>query len=57
LRKLVRLKEEGLSYGDLSKYLTKNRHKTKSNGKWTRENVYSVMKTHIKNGKITPLFG
>jgi site-specific DNA recombinase len=57
LRKLVKLKEEGFSYGDLSKYLTKNRHKTKSNGKWTRENVYSVMKTHIKNGKITPLFG
>jgi len=57
LRKLVKLKEEGFSYGELSKYLTKNRHKTKSNGKWTRENVYSVMKTHIKNEKITPLFG
>ena len=57
LRKLVRLKEEGLSYGDLSKYLTKNRHKTKSGKKWTRENVYSVMKTYIKNEKITPLFG
>ena len=57
LRKLVRLKEEGLSYGDLSKYLTKNRHKTKSGKKWTRENVYSVMKTFIKNEKITPLFG
>ena len=57
LRKLVRLKEEGLSYGELSKYLTKNRHKTKSGKKWTRENVYSVMKTFIKNEKITPLFG
>jgi len=57
LRKLVKLKEEGLSYGDLSKYLTKNRHKTKSGKKWTRENVYSVMKTFIKNEKITPLFG
>ena len=56
LRKLVRLKENGLSYGDLSKYLTKNRHKTKSGGRWTRENVYSVMKTHIKNEKITPNF-
>lgn len=57
LRKLIKLKEEGFSYGDLSKYLTKNRHKTKSGGKWTRENVYSVMKTYIKNEKITPLFG
>ena len=56
LRKLVRLKENGLSYGDLSKYLTKNRHRTKSGGRWTRENVYSVMKTHIKNEKITPNF-
>jgi site-specific DNA recombinase len=56
LNKIVRLKENGLSYGDISKYLTKNRHKTKSGGKWTRENVYSVMKTHLKNEKITPSF-
>ena len=56
LNKIVRLKENGLSYGDISKYLTKNRHKTKSGGKWTRENVYSVMKTHLKNEKITPVF-
>jgi site-specific DNA recombinase len=56
LNKLVRLKENGLSYGDLSKYLIKNRHKTKSGGRWTRENVYSVMKTHIKNEKITSNF-
>jgi len=55
LRKMLRLKENGKSYGDVSKYLTKNRHKTKSNGKWTRENVYSVMKTFIKNEKITPI--
>ena len=56
LNKIVRLKENGLSYGNISKYLTKNRHKTKSGGKWTRENVYSVMKTHLKNEKITPVF-
>jgi len=55
LRKMLRLKENGNSYGDVSKYLIKNRHKTKSNGKWTRENVYSVMKTFIKNEKITPI--
>ena len=56
LRKMLRLKENGNSYGDVSKHLTKNRHKTKSGGKWTRENVYSVMKTFIKNEKITPSF-
>ena len=56
LNKIVRLKENGLSYGDISKYLTKNRHKTKSGGKWTRENVYSVMKNHLKEPKFTPVF-
>ena len=53
LRKMLKLKNGGMSYGDVSKYLTKNRHKNKSGGKWTRENVYSVMKTHIKNEKNT----
>ena len=55
LRKILKLKNDGLSYGDVSKYLTKNRHKTKSGGKWTRENVYSVLKTFMKNEKITPI--
>ena len=55
LRKMLRLKENGNSYGDVSKYLTKNRHKTKSGGKWTRGNVYSVLKTFMKNEKITPI--
>ncbi len=57
LRKMFRLKENGNSYGDISKYLTRNRYKTKSGKKWSRENVYSVMKTYIKNEKITPSFG
>ena len=55
LRKMLRLKENGFSYGDVSKYLTKNRHKTKSGGKWTRGNVYSVLKTFMNNEKITPI--
>ena len=55
LRKMLRLKENGFSYGDVSKYLKKNRHKTKSGGKWTRQNVYSVIKTFVKNEKITPI--
>ena len=56
LNKMFRLKNNGLSYGKICDYLKRNRHKTKSGGKWTRENVYSVMKTFIKNEKITPLF-
>ena len=55
LRKMLKLKNGGMSYGDLVKYLTKNRHKTKSNSKWTRGNVYSVLKTFMKNEKITPI--
>ena len=56
LRKMLRLKEKGFSYRDISNYLTKNRHKNKSGGKWSRENVYSVMKTYLKNEKITLQF-
>ena len=52
---MLKLKNSGMSYGDVSKYLTKNRHKNKSGKKWTRENVYSVMKTFMKNEKITPI--
>ena len=49
LRKMFKLRDKGFSYGRISYYLTKNRHKTKSGGKWTRENVYGVMKNHIPN--------
>ena len=53
LRKMLKLKNDGMSYGDVSNYLSKNRHKNKSGGKWTRENVYSVLKTFTNNEKIT----
>lgn len=56
MRKMFRLKEGGFNYGDISKYLTKNRKKTKSGGKWTPQNVYSVMKSHQNDGKITLQF-
>ena len=55
LRKMLKLKNGGLSYGDVSKYLKKNRHKTKSGKGWSRENVYSVLKTFMNNEKITPI--
>ena len=56
LRKMFRLKDKGFNYGDICRYLTKNRKKTKSGKKWTPQNVYSVMKSHLNNEKFTPLF-
>jgi len=49
IRKMYTLKDKGFSYNDISLYLLKNRHKTKSGSKWTRQNVYKVMKNHILN--------
>ena len=56
LRKMFRLKDKGFNYGDICRYLTKNRKKTKSGKKWTPQNVYSVMKSHLNNEKFTPSF-
>jgi hypothetical protein len=56
LRKMFRLKDKGFNYGDICRYLTKNRKKTKSGKKWTPQNFYSVMKSHLNSGKITPSF-
>ena len=49
IKKMKTLRDKGFSYGRISYYLTKNRHKTKNGGKWTRQNVYKVMKNHIPN--------
>ena len=46
LNKMIKLRSSGYSYGDIQKYLKRNRHKTKSNVDWSRENVYSVLKNH-----------
>ena len=53
-RFVVKVVHPELHSGEPYKPLTEK--KTKSGGRWTRENVYSVMKTHIKNEKITPNF-
>lgn len=55
LNKMFKLKNNGLSYGKISDYLKRNRHKTKSGGKWTPNNVYSIMKNHMNDHKITPV--
>ena len=57
LNKMFRLKDSGLSYGKISDYLKRNRHKTKNGKKWTPSNVYSVMKSRMNTPKITPSFG
>ncbi len=57
LNKMFRLKDSGLSYGKISDYLKRNRHKTKNGKKWTPNNVYSVMKSRMNTPKITPSFG
>ena len=49
IRKMNTLKGKGFSYNDISLYLLKNRHKTKSGSKWTRQNVYKIMKNHTVN--------
>jgi len=49
IRKMNTLKDKGFSYNDISLYLLKNRHKTKSGSKWTRQNVYKIMKNHTVN--------
>ena len=56
LRKMFKLKDQGFSYGKISKYLTKNRHKNKSGGKWSRQNVYSIMKKFFNEEKVTYSF-
>jgi len=48
INKIYKLKTEGLSYNDISEYLKRNRHKTKSGGNWTRQNVYKVVKNHTQ---------
>ena len=54
LNKIVRLKENGLSYKDICDYLKRNRYKTKKGTNFSKGVVFSMIKTHLKNGNITP---
>ena len=56
LNKIVRLKENGLSYKDICDYLKRNRYKTKKGTNFSKGVVFSMIKTHLKNGNITPEF-
>ena len=45
LRKINRLRNDGNSYLKISRFLNRNNHTTKMGKKWTKENVYSLLKT------------
>ena len=44
LRKINRLRKKGESYLSISRFLNRNNHKTKMGKKWSKENVYSLLK-------------
>lgn len=45
LRKINRLRVKGDSYNSISKFLNRNKYTTKMGKKFTKENVYSLLKT------------
>ena len=45
LRKINRLRNKGESYNSICHFLNRNNHKTKTGRKWTKQNVYSLLKT------------
>ena len=52
MRKIVRLKKSGSSYGQITDYLNRNRYKTKSGTKWTRGNVFGVLKSRMNENQV-----
>jgi len=45
LDKMYRLKDKGNSYQNISDFLNRNNHSTKSGGEWNRILVFNIMKT------------
>ena len=45
LRKMMKLKNNGNSYQQISDFLNRNNHKTKKGKKWNRNGVYFLLKT------------
>ena len=43
IKKLIRLKKNGSSYGEITDFLNRNRYKTKKGGKFSRGNVYQII--------------
>jgi DNA invertase Pin-like site-specific DNA recombinase len=49
MKKLIRLRSKGTSYGEITNYLNRNRYKTKSGTKFTKGNVYQIINSRICN--------
>ena len=47
LKKLIRLRKNGSSYGEITDFLNRNRYKTKSGKKFSRGNVYKIINRRI----------
>jgi DNA invertase Pin-like site-specific DNA recombinase len=57
LRKILRLRTKGDSYNSISKFLNRNKYTTKMGKKFTKENVYSLLKTERKNINLSSVNG
>ena len=47
IRKMLRLKDSGRSYGEIVNYLNRNKYRNKSGNKFTRGNVYGILNRRI----------
>ena len=57
LRKIKRLRVKGDSYNNISTFLNRNNYMTKMGKKFTKENVYSLLKTERKNINLSSVNG
>ncbi len=48
IRKMMRLKDSGKSYGEIVNYLNRNKYRNKSGNKFSRGNVYGILNRRIK---------
>jgi len=48
IRKMMRLKNSGKSYGEIVNYLNRNKYRNKSGNKFSRGNVYGILNRRIK---------
>ena len=47
MKKLLRLRNKGTSYGEITNFLNRNRYKTKNGKKFTKGNVYQIINSRI----------
>ena len=47
MRKMISMRKKNFSYGQITNFLNRNRHKNKSGGKFTRGNVYGILKSRL----------